>query len=183
MVVGAVLAFAIPAVAQFILQTELARSQRNVVRLLPGSLVESVRAIQQIQSQGRVPVSTINPFTGGIAISAADQSADLFNLLGERFARDTLRETAAESAAIFTATQELIEARRTTPVFPQTLSPDPTEREVVVEALSRSVATLVAPGVVERKTSRLATPRRLGGPCAGANTGFSRLNCARGGFA
>lgn len=125
----------------------------------PGDLLRAALAIQGLSEQGLVPVASTDPFTGDLVVSTADQSGVLETILGERFAREELRATP----------QEVEEVR--------------TLRDEVVGALAKPTARVVAPGVVARRTSDLAKVSRLGGPCAGANTGFNRLNCARGGFA
>ncbi len=182
MVVGVILTAAIPAVASVIVQNLLTKRERSPT-LPPGDILRTALGIQALEQKGLDPVLSINPFTGGFVLSTADQSPILFELLGESFARESLRGTPEESAAIFSARQELIESRRQFPVFPGSVGEETTARDVVTQALSTTTAKVVAPGVVDRKTSSLARSRRLGGPCAGANTGFSRLNCARGGFA
>jgi len=127
--------------------------------IAPGDLLRAALAIQGLSEQGLVPVASTDPFTGDLVVSTADQSAVLETILGERFASEALR-----------ATPEEVEEVRTF-------------RDEVVRSLARPTARVVAPGVVARRTSDLARVSRLGGPCAGANTGFNRLNCARGGFA
>jgi len=135
--------------------------------------------IQALSERGLVPVLSVDPFTGGTVLSTEDQFSGLFNLLGERFASASLAGTPEESAALLGAREEFIESRRigTPPV-----SSTPTVRDQVVAALSTSTGKLAGPGIVDKKSSSLQRSRRLGGPCAVANTGFSRLNCARGGF-
>ncbi len=125
----------------------------------PGDLLKAALAIQSLSEQGQVPVASTDPFTGDLVVSTADQGPVLETLLGERFAREELRPSP----------QEVEEVR--------------TFRDEVVSNLARPTARVVAPGVVARRTSDLGKVSRLGGPCAGANTGFNRLNCARGGFA
>jgi len=181
-VVGAILTAAIPAVGSVIVQTLLTPRER-FPKVQPGDILRQALDIVAIQEKGLTPVLSVDPFTGDSVLSTADQAPILFQLLGERFAREAFRSTPEENAAIFRAREELIERRRQFPVFPGSIGEQPTARDVVTQALSTTTAKVVAPGVVDRKTSSLARPRRLGGPCAGLNTGFSRLNCARGGFA
>lgn len=182
MVVGAIVAAGIPIVLGAVGQSLLTPRER-FPKVAPGEILRLALDIQALQEKRLTPVLSIDPFTGATVLSTSDQSPVLFNLLGERFAREALRGTLAESAAIFRAREELIESRRQFPVFPGSVGEETTPRDVVNQALSTSTAKVVAPGVVERKTSSLTARRRLGGPCAGLNTGFSRLNCARGGFA
>lgn len=125
----------------------------------PGDLLKAALAIQSLSERGLVPVASTDPFSGDLVVSTADQAPVLQTLLGERFAREELR-----------ATPEEVEEVRTF-------------RDAVVDSLAMPTARVVAPGVVARRTSDLGKISRLGGPCAGANTGFNRLNCARGGFA
>jgi len=181
-VVGAIVTTGIPIVLGSIAQNLLTPRIRSP-KIAPGDILRLALDIQAIEAQGNTPVVSIDPFTGGAVLSTANQASSLFDLLGERFARESLRSTPEESAAIFAAREELIESRRQFPVFPGPIEEQTTARETVTQALATTTAKVVAPGVVERKTSGLATSRRLGGPCAAANTGFSRLNCARGGFA
>jgi len=125
----------------------------------PGDLLKAALDIQALSEAGQVPVASTDPFTGDLVVSTADQGPVLETLLGERFAREELRATPEEVGEVLTF------------------------REEVVRNLAVPTARVVAPGVVARRTSDLAKVSRLGGPCAGANTGFYRLNCARGGFA
>lgn len=182
MVVPAILGAAIPAVGSVIVQNLLTRRER-FPKVAPGDILRRALDIVAIQEKGLTPVVSIDPFTGASVLSTADQAPVLFDILGESFAREFLRGTPEESAAIFRAREELIERRRQFPVFPGSVGEQPTTRDVVNQALSTTTAKVMGPGVVDRKTSSLSPRRRLGGPCAGLNTGFSRLNCARGGFA
>jgi len=181
-VVAVVLTAAIPVVGGAVVQNLLTPRVR-FPKIAPGDILRLALDIQAIEAQGNTPVVSIDPFTGGAVLSTANQASSLFDLLGERFARESLRSTPEDSAAIFEAREALIESRRQFPVFPGPIEEQTTTRETVTQALATTTAKVVAPGVVERKTSGLATSRRLGGPCAAANTGFSRLTCARGGFA
>lgn len=161
------------------IQAELANRADRSPKIAPGEFLRTALEIQALSERGLVPVLSVDPFTGQQVLSTEDQLPDLFNLLGERFASAALAGTPEESAALLGAREEFIQSRRdgTPPV-----ASAPTVRDQVVAALSTSTAKLVAPGIVSKKSSSLARSRRLGGPCAGANTGFSRLNCARGGF-
>ena len=125
----------------------------------PGDLLRAALAIQALSESGQVPVASTDPFTGDLVISTADQSPILETLLGEKFAREALAGTPEE-----------VEGVRTF-------------RDEVIDRLATPTARVVAPGVVAKKSGGFGTETRLGGPCAAANTGFSRLNCARGGFA
>jgi len=127
--------------------------------LSPGDILRGALAIQALSESGLVPVASTDPFTGDLVISTQDQSPVLETLLGEKFARETLA-----------ATPEEIEEQRTF-------------RDQVIDSFSMPTARVIGPGVVSRGSRDAGISRRLGGPCAAANTGFSRLNCARGGFA
>lgn len=124
----------------------------------PGDLLRAALQIQSLSEAGLQPVTSTDPFTGDLVVSTVDQGPVLETLLGEKFARETLAATPEDVAEVRTF------------------------REQVVASLATPTARVVAPGVVARRTSDLGKSRRLGGPCADANTGFSRLNCARGGF-
>jgi len=132
-----------------------------------------------------------DPFTGNLVLSTADQNPFLFEILGERFAREALATTPEESRALFAERERFIESRRVSPVFPITtaevpVSTDPAVDQVREQVILGLVATspkVVAPGVVSGRTAKSTRPgRRLGGPCAGVTTGFQRLTCGRGGF-
>jgi len=124
----------------------------------PGDILRAALQIQSLSERGLVPVSSTDPFTGDLVVSTQDQSANLETLLGEKFAREELAP----------GPEEIQEIRSV--------------RDAVVRSLAMPTARRVGPGVVARRSSDLARPRRIAGPCAAANTGFSRLNCARGGF-
>jgi len=124
----------------------------------PGDLLRAALQIQALSERGLVPVASTDPFTGNLVVSTEDQSPILETLLGEKFAREELAP----------GPEEIQEVR--------------SARDAVVRALAMPTARVVAPGVVARRSSDLARRRQIGGPCAAANTGFSRLNCARGGF-
>jgi len=125
----------------------------------PGDLLRAALSIQALSEAGLVPVASTDPFTGDLVVSTQDQAPILETLLGEKFARETLAATP----------EEIGEVR--------------TFRDEVVDRLAMPTARVVGPGVVSRGSRDAGISRRLGGPCAAANTGFSRLNCARGGFA
>ncbi len=124
----------------------------------PGDILRAALQIQSLSERGLIPVSSTDPFTGDLVVSTQDQSANLETLLGEKFAREELAPGPEEITEIRTA------------------------RDAVVRSLAMPTARVVAPGVVARRSSDLARRNLIAGPCAAANTGFSRLNCARGGF-
>lgn len=152
-------------------------------QLSTADLLRTALQTQALSERGLVPVVSTDPFTGNVVISTSDQSAGLFNLLGERFAREALVSTEEENRQIFIDRQALIEERRRNPVFPTPVEApvETTVREQVIAPLVRTSPTQIAPGVVSSALPQ-PTGRRLGGPCAGITTGFARLNCGRGGF-
>jgi len=138
----------------------------------PGDILRIALAAQALSEGGQTPRISTDPFTGNLVLSTVGQSEGLFNLLGERFAREALASTPAESAQVFREREDFIASS----------DPPVTEaRTQVVQALTRVSPQVIAPGVVS--SARPSTmSRRLGGPCAGVTTGFTRLNCARGGI-
>lgn len=185
MVLGAILAATGAAIIGEGLQARggpLERGFQRAPGLKPGDILRAALATQALSERGLSPVLSTDPFTGNLVISTVDQTASLFDLLGERFAREALASTPEESAEIFRQREEFIESRRQFPVFPGgAVSAVPEVREQVVLALSRESPQPIAPGVVSSRLPNVS-PRRLGGPCAGVTTGFQRLNCARGGI-
>lgn len=143
---------------------------------------------RELTARGREPLLFTDPFTGGLTLGTVDQEPFLFDILGERFAKQQLATTPAESRAIFDARERFIESRRVNPVFPGTAAtgaaqPVDVQREQVIQSLVATSPKVIAPGVVSGRTAKSTRPgQRLGGPCAGVTTGFQRLSCARGGF-
>ncbi len=179
MVVPLLVAAVAPALTTAVIQAEQSRRANPSPKIKPGEILKLALDIQALSERGLTPILSVDPFTGGTVLSTTDQSASLFNLLGERFASRALAGTPEESAAGFALREAFIQSAPGSPVpVPET----PTVREEIVRALAPVTGTLVAPGIVAKKTSSFSVSRRLGGPCAGANTGFSRLTCARGGF-
>lgn len=149
----------------------------------PGDILRIALDLQALSERGLQPVLSIDPFTGNQVISTEDQSGILETLLGEKFAREALAPTPEEIREVFDLQQEAIARGRAGTLFPSPVAvPPPSTRDQVVASLVTSTARQVAPGVVARRSSDLAVGGRIAGPCAAANTGFSRLNCARGGF-
>jgi len=173
-VIGGVVSALGPAVIGSV-GTTLLTERTRFPRIAPGDILRAALATQALSEQGLVPRISTDPFTGNLVVSTENQTAGLFNLLGERFAREALASTPAESAAIFAE-------REAFPVSASNVDPPVAEvRENVLMALQRVSPTVIAPGVVS--AARPSTmSRRLGGPCAGVTTGFERLNCARGGI-
>lgn len=162
--------------------TTLFTKRERFPPIRPGDILRAALATQALSEQGKVPRISTDPFTGNVVVSTENQSGSLFNLLGERFAREALASTPADSAVAFAEREAFIESRRQFPVSPAaTGTPVAEVREQVVLALTRESPSVIAPGVVS--AARPSTmSRRLGGPCAGVTTGFARLNCARGGI-
>ena len=185
MVIGFLVAAVAPQIIGVGLQAQggpLAGPQQRFPQISTGDILRTALATQALSERGLVPVVSTDPFTGNVVISTSDQSEGLFNLLGERFAREALASTPAESAAIFAEREAFIESRRLNPVFPAAIeAPVETLREQVIAPLMRTSPSVIAPGVVSSVRPQ-PTGRRLGEPCAGVTTGFQRLNCARGGI-
>jgi len=150
----------------------LAPSFQRAPGLKPGDILRTALDIQALSESGRVPRVSTDPFTGNLVVSTEEQTAGLFNLLGERFAREALAPTPEESAITFSEREAFIASRRL---------PVTEVRETVVANLSRVSPAPIAPGVVSSARPAVMS-RRLAGPCAGPTTGFARLNCARGGI-
>jgi len=136
----------------------LAPAREGFPRISPGDILRAALGIQALSERGLVPVASFDPFSGDLVVSTQDQSGVLTDILGSKFASEALAPTQQEIAEIGTL------------------------RDEVVNRLAMPTARRVGPGVVVRRSRDFARTRRLGGPCAAANTGFSRLNCARGGF-
>lgn len=169
-----------PVLLETVVTAELSNRALKSPKIRPGEFLGLALQIQALSESGLSPVISADPFTGDTVLSTTDQLPGLFNLLGEKFAREALAPSPEEISSIGLAREQFIESAPGASVAVPTV---PTVREEVVAALAPSTARLVAPGVVAKKTSGTAMSSRLGGPCAAANTGFSRLNCARGGFA
>ncbi len=179
MVVPVLVGAIAPVLAETVITAELSSRATKSPKIKPGDLLRLALDIQALSEQGLQPVISTDPFTGDTVLSTANQSDVLLDILGSKFASEAFAGTPADTAAILQARTEQIETRRITAA----IKPDtPTLRDEVVAALTTTTAKVVAPGIVERKSSSLTSTSRLGGPCAAANTGFSRLNCARGGF-
>lgn len=136
----------------------LAPATEGSPRIKPGDLLRAALGIQALSERGLVPVASFDPFSGDLVVSTQDQSGVLTDILGSKFASEALAPTQAEIAEIGTV------------------------RDEIVRSLAMPTARRVGPGVVARRSSDLSSARRLGGPCAAANTGFTRLRCGRGGF-
>lgn len=179
MVVSFVIGAIAPVVVSTTIQAIKTNRERAAPKIKPGEFLRTALAIQALTAQGLQPVLAADPFSLNTVLFTEDQSGVVFDILGTKFASEALAGTPEESAAIFAAREEFIQSA---PGFPATVPEVPTVRDEVVAALTPSTAKVVAPGVVAKKSSGMAVSTRLGGPCAAANTGFSRLNCARGGF-
>jgi len=168
-----------PVLFESVLTAEQSRRANPSAKRKPGEFLKLALDIQALSERGLTPILDVDPFTGGLVLSTTDQSDSLFNILGERFAKQALAGTAEESAAGFALREAFIQSA---PGFPTPVPEELTVRDQVTAALTTTTAKVVAPGIVAKKSSSLVRTSRLGGPCAAANTGFSRLNCARGGF-
>jgi len=132
----------------------------------PGDLLRAALDIQALSERGLVPRVSTDPFTGNLVVSTMDQTPILNELLADRTIRELLAPTESELSGI--------RAVRST-----TLS--------LVPGQGSATARQVAPGRVERgpsiTSSAAAVTRNLSGPCAGATSGFQRVQCNVGGFA
>ncbi len=192
--VVATVAFAVPVIAGIvgagqggIAGTLLAPKGPRAPQVQPGDILRLALYIQALSESGLKPVVSTDPFTGNTVLSTQDQSGVLQTLLGEKFAREALAATPEEIQSVRDLQSEAIRLGRAG-LLPEVGAPvlgqiAPTVRDEVVANLTTVSARVVAPGVVARRGRDLTEPKELGGPCAVANTGFSRLNCARGGFA
>lgn len=169
-----------PVLLETVVTAELSNRALKSPKIRPGEFLRLALNIQALSESGLSPVISTDPFTGDTVLSTTDQLPGLFNLLGEKFAREALAPSPEEISLIGQAREQFIASA---PGAAVAAPMAPTVREQVVAALAPSTAKVVAPGVVAKKISGMTTSSRLGGPCAAANTGFSRLNCARGGFA
>lgn len=138
--------------------------------------------MQALADRGLSPQVSIDPFTGNIVLSTLDQAPVLFEILEARALRESLKPTPEELAGDLAFRDFIIEQRR--------LTSRPLSALTQVSAIpvsTRPTARLIGPGVVGRGDQpRPGIPSRqtrLSGPCAGPQTGFSRLTCARGGIA
>jgi len=144
--------------ATLLAQQALSPAGENLPGIKPGDILRAALDIQALSEAGLKPVSLTDPFTGNLVVATENQLPRLFDILGERFAREELSP----------GPEEITEIR--------------TLRDAVVQSLAMPTARRAGPGVVVRRSSDLSSGRRLGGPCAAANTGFTRLRCGRGGF-
>jgi len=144
--------------ASLLAQQALSPAGDDLPKIKPGDILRAALDIQALSEAGLKPVSITDPFTGNLVVATENQLPRLFDILGEKFAREELAPTEDEITEIRTV------------------------RDAVVQSLARPTARVLAPGQVGRRSSDLADSRRLGGPCAAANTGFTRLRCGRGGF-
>lgn len=161
----------------------LERERVRSPQVQPGDILALALQAQALSERGLTPVISTDPFTGNQVISTSDQSDILETLLGEKFAREALAPSQAELDALAQARfQELVvDPPRVS--FARAAAPVPSSmRDQIVGDLATSTARVVAPGVVVRRASDVGLSKRLGGPCAAANTGFTRLRCGRGGF-
>ncbi len=145
-------------------------------------LARVFRETREIEERGLTPRVSVDPFTGNVVISTADQSGVLFEILESKFLRESLAPTAEELASDLAFRDFIIEQRRLTSRPLSALT-----QVSSIPSSTRPTARLIGPGVVGRGNApRPVIPTlvsRLSGPCAGPQTGFSRLTCARGGIA
>ncbi len=185
-IVGGIFAVApaAPAIGTgIIVQGATTRRVAGEFRRRPGDVLQQSLEIQALSEAGLEPVVSRDPFTGDVVLSTADQSRFLFDILEER----EIQRQLEPSAAAISRTRDLRDiviqegrAKGTSRLrLQQLVSSVPTS--------TRVTARLVGPGAVGRGNvpSRQAESRRIrerAGPCAGPQTGLSRLRCAQGAF-
>lgn len=186
MVLGALIAGVGASIGVEALQAQGGPFERARVRspqVQPGDILALALQAQALSERGLTPVISTDPFTGNQVISTSDQSGILETLLGEKFAREALAPSQAELDALAAARFQTLVVDPPRVSFARAAAPVGTSvRDQIVDDLSTATARVVAPGVVTRRSSGVGVSRRLGGPCAAANTGFTRLRCGRGGF-
>jgi len=166
-----------------ILGTALAPRGARSPQVAPGLIGEAARAIVALSERGLDPVISTDPFTGDTVVSTADQARHLQGILEDKAARELLAPFPEEIAQIRELRDIVIEAGRRVNTSDIRL-----QGQVSATPVStRATARLIAPGVVGRgnRSSEQAISRRasgLSGPCAGPQSGFSRLRCAQGAF-
>jgi len=153
-------------------------------KLNPGDLLRASLEIQGISEQGQQPVFGVDPFTGNFVISTADQSPNLNKILLDRAVREeSLRQQAESPPPLFsgspfrTTIDQPLELRE---IVVREFNAAPAQVALVPES-PRATKRLVAPGVVNKGNTPNERERRSG-PCAGRQTGLSRLRCGEGGF-
>jgi len=144
----------------------------------PGEILKAALAIQALSEAGKVPVASTDPFTGNLVVSTADQEGVLLGILSERADRLDFPFTQEDEGALFAARERFIDraaaASRPTSALTQVSAP---------AFSNRVTARPAAGGGVERggiPSSSAAAPSaisRLSTPCAGPQTGISRLRC------
>jgi len=170
LIVSGIVKAAAPAILGQAVQVEVARTRFPGIK--PGDLLKASLDIQSLSERGLSPVTSVDPFTGNLVISTADQSTVLAGILADReIGRqiDALGEEPGSPAALqrIALAQQIRE----------------TAREHVPGTIG-ATARLVAPGVVVRGELRPGLPGRpLSGPCAGGGSILEQIRCNVGGFA
>ncbi len=166
--------------------TSLLSPKPPIKTVPPGRILNLALQTQALSERGLVPVISIDPFTGDDVISTEDQSGILNTLLEERADRLFFAPFPEELADIQRVQQAFIQAGREGRIPPPAAPPVPETTIAAAVASPRATARLVAPGVVSRGNvvpmARESISSRLATPCAGPQTGISRLRCGAGGF-
>ncbi len=152
----------------------LAPSQAQF-KIKPGDLLRAALEIQALSERGQVPVASTDPFSGNLVVSTADQAQNLFGILSDRADRLDLPFTEEDTGALFAARERFIDAAaataRPTSALRGVNAPSFTNRVTARPAPGGGVARGGIPSASASRTSRLSSP------CAGPQTGISRLRC------
>jgi len=164
-------------------RTETTPSQR-FPSLKPGDLLRAALEIQSVSERGDKPAFGVDPFTGDFVVSQESQAPILQQLLLDRAVRtETLRQQAESppellSGAPFRTTiDQPLELRD---IVVREFNPAPAIVALVPES-PRATRRQISPGVVN-KGNTLNDREQRSGPCAGRQTGLTRLRCGEGGF-
>jgi len=162
----------------------LEAARQGSIRISPGSILKAALDVQALSESGVQPQISEDPFTGNLVVSSVDQAQNLFGILEDREARKLLAPFPEEIVEIRELRDRVIEVGRNLNTSDLRL----TQTVANVPVSTRVTGRLIAPGVVGRGnvpaigSASATASRRLAGPCAGPQTGFSRLRCAQGAF-
>ncbi len=177
----------VTAVGTILTQVQQAQSQaaaaERIGKIRPGDILRAALDVQALSERGADPVVSTDPFTGDVVVSTRDQERNLMGILEDKAAREILAPFPEEITQIRELRDIVIDAGRRINTSDLRLQ----GQVSAVPVSTRATARLIAPGVVGRGNvpSTQATSlrqSRLSGPCAGPQTGFSRLRCAQGAF-
>ncbi len=147
-----------------------------------GDIFKAAMLIQGLSERGLVPVASTDPFTGNLVISTENQADVLFGILSDRAARLEFPFTEEDEGALFAARERFIDraaaTARPTSALTQTSPPAFSNRVTARPAPAGGVSR---GGVPSRSAAVTLGPgngvMRLSSPCAGPQTGISRLRC------